>query len=704
MAMQNKVNATVAYPEGEAMQQRVTARQRRGLIWQSIFLVSTLIGILALVALLYNIINSAFGYVAVQNKVDPTALVLALAEEKVLAAPNLVSSEDDNVLAEGVLADPNAIGFFGYAYLQEHADKLRAVTINGVTPSSESLTAGNYPLARPLFIYTDPKTLAAKPQVAAFVHYYLANVNQQISEVGYFPVTSEILSAAVAKLPGAPSGAIPNEAITIAGSSTVFPLTQRLASGFRTSGYTGQLTVDSTGTKAGLVAFCADGKLDIVDASRAINQAELEACRAAGREPLELRVGTDALAVVVSQQNSFLQNVTIEQLRKIFAGGTEAIQSWHQVDPAWPDAPIKRFIPGKDSGTLDFFVEAVLPGQLATLSKAELTTILQANVSKGLLRRFEKDQSFAERTQENVYALVLERVVERKVVKSWTLSESLLQRNSIAATVATIANGELNFHSWLNRSFLTSSQSADPELAGVRSAILGSLWVILITLLFALPIGVGAAIYLEEYAKDNWINRLIATNISNLAGVPSIIYGMLGLAIFVRLLEPLTSGAFFGLVDATTANGRTILSAGLTLALLVLPLIIINAQEAIRAVPRSLRDAGYGLGATQWQIIWHHVLPSALPGILTGNILAISRAIGETAPLVVVGASTFVAIDPSGPFSKFTSLPVQIYQWTSRPQDEFRNIAAAAILVLLVLLLSLNASAVILRNRFGQRV
>ena len=178
------------------MQQRVAARQRRGLIWQSIFLVSTLIGILALVALLYNIINSAFGYVAVQNKVDPTALVLALAEEKVLAAPNLVSSEDDNVLAEGVLADPNAIGFFGYAYLQEHADKLKAVTINGVTPSSESLTAGNYPLARPLFIYTDPKTLAAKPQVAAFVHYYLANVNQQISEVGYFPVTSEILSKA----------------------------------------------------------------------------------------------------------------------------------------------------------------------------------------------------------------------------------------------------------------------------------------------------------------------------------------------------------------------------------------------------------------------------------------------------------------------------------------------------------------------------
>jgi phosphate transport system permease protein len=195
---------------------------------------------------------------------------------------------------------------------------------------------------------------------------------------------------------------------------------------------------------------------------------------------------------------------------------------------------------------------------------------------------------------------------------------------------------------------------------------------------------------------------MVATNISNLAGVPSIIYGMLGLAIFVRAWEPLTSGKLFGGVDPTTANGRTIISAGLTLALLVLPLIIINAQEAIRSVPRSLREAGFGLGATKWQVIWSHVLPSAIPGILTGNILAMSRAIGETAPLVVVGASTFIAMDPSGPFSKFTTLPVQIYQWTSRPQDEFRNIAAAAILVLLVLLLSLNAAAVLLRNHFSK--
>jgi phosphate transport system permease protein len=179
---------------------------------------------------------------------------------------------------------------------------------------------------------------------------------------------------------------------------------------------------------------------------------------------------------------------------------------------------------------------------------------------------------------------------------------------------------------------------------------------------------------------------------------------MLGLAIFVRALEQLTSGAVFGAVaDSTTANGRTILSAGLTLGLLILPVIIINAQEAIKAVSGALRQASYGLGATRWQTVWHHVLPNALPGILTGTILSVSRAIGETAPLVVVGASTFITVDPAGPFSKFTTLPIQIFQWTSRPQDVFRNIAAAAILVLLALLLSLNATAVVLRNRYSRR-
>jgi phosphate transport system permease protein len=339
------------------------------------------------------------------------------------------------------------------------------------------------------------------------------------------------------------------------------------------------------------------------------------------------------------------------------------------------------------------------------MSKEDLVIVLGEYVSKGLMRRFESEMSWEERPRGDVYNLVLERVVDPQSVEQWTLYESLFKVNEIRAEmIEKYPDADLIFKSWITPSFITSPQSANAFNAGVRTAILGSLWTIFISILFAFPIGVGAAIYLQEYAKDNFINRIIQTNINNLAGVPSIIYGILGLALFVRALNQVTSGALFGYADPTTANGRTILSAGLTLALLILPLIIINAQEAIKAVPNSLRHASYGIGATRWQTVWNHVLPSALPGILTGTILAISRAIGETAPLVVVGASTFITFDPEGPFSKFTTLPIQIYQWTARPQDVFRNIAAGGIIVLLILLLSMNAIAVLLRNRFSRRI
>jgi len=343
--------------------------------------------------------------------------------------------------------------------------------------------------------------------------------------------------------------------------------------------------------------------------------------------------------------------------------------------------------------------------EIKYLDKEKLTQVLRENVSNGLFRRLENDLPISERTRENVYGLIIEWVVQPQVAHQWTLAESIFQRSDIQRTAQDEYSGlELRFESWLDAQFITNPQSGDPVKAGVRTAILGSLWTILIAFLFSFPIGVGAAIYLEEYARqDRSINRVIQTNINNLAGVPSIIYGILGLAIFVRALEGFTSGMLFGIAEPTE-NGRTILSAGLTLGLLILPLIIINSQQAIKAVPDSLRQASFGLGATRWQTIRSHVLPSALPGILTGTILAISRAIGETAPLVVVGASTFIAVDPDGPFSKFTTLPIQIYQWTSRPQDVFRNIAAAAIIVLLILLLSMNAFAVILRNRYSKRI
>jgi phosphate transport system permease protein len=331
-------------------------------------------------------------------------------------------------------------------------------------------------------------------------------------------------------------------------------------------------------------------------------------------------------------------------------------------------------------------------------------TLLQTKLSSGAFNKLNNEKSFDDRSRADVYGLVIERIVKYDIKETWSLWESVTRSGEIRAYAAEqYPSDKLIFISWLTAAFISRPQSSEAVTAGIRTAILGSLWTIFITILFAFPMGVGAAIYLEEYAADNWFNRLIRTNINNLAGVPSIIYGILGLAVFVRLLEKLTSGALFGLVDPTTVNGRTILSAGLTLGLLVLPVIIINSQEAIRSVPQSLRKASYGLGATKWQTVWSHVLPNAVPGILTGTILAVSRAIGETAPLVVIGASTAISVDPSSPFSKFTTLPIQIYQWTARPQAEWRHLAASAIIVLLAMLLSLNASAIVLRNRFARK-
>ena len=462
----------------------------------------------------------------------------------------------------------------------------------------------------------------------------------------------------------------------------------------------------------------------------------------------------------------------------------------------------------------------------------ELLKNISAEQQAGLLAKY-ADQA----TLRN---LVLEEVVERQVIASFPLIDTIFNFDAIKAEIEgpiledykkrerlDEAKVEVvRYHSWLHGNFLTTPMSSTPALAGVRTALIGSVGLMAVVLLVALPIGVGAAIYLEEYAHHGFINRLIETNVRNLAGVPSIIYGMLGLAIFVRALAPFSSGLIFnynfdaptvatvieriapafdgalsydgGLIssnsdaaDAQTAqrivdtflfygrpsltmagnsavpemsnsladalkiavdaalvraddeydievrgdyyrfdvaadspvsddvfdelmtslarinsfapNGRTLVSAGLTLVLLILPIIIINAQEAVRAVPYTIREASYGLGATRWQTIWNQVLPAALPGIMTGTILSVSRAVGETAPLIVVGAATFLVTDPTSPFSQFTAMPIQIYQWTARPQGQFADIAAAAIIVLLTLMLTLNAAAIVLRNRYSIR-
>jgi phosphate transport system permease protein len=235
----------------------------------------------------------------------------------------------------------------------------------------------------------------------------------------------------------------------------------------------------------------------------------------------------------------------------------------------------------------------------------------------------------------------------------------------------------------LDSAFLTSFASRFPERAGVKAALAGSVWILGLTAVISFPISVAAAIYLEEYAPRGWVTKAIQTNIANLAGVPSIVYGILGLALFVRGL---------GL-------GRSVISGALTLSLLTMPVIIMAAQEAIRAVPSTIREATYGLGATRWQVVSYQVLPMALPGVLTGTILALSRAVGETAPLIMVGAVGFLAFTPQGLSDQFTVLPLQIYTWIYRPQDEFRELAAAGIIVLLALLLTMNAIAIVFRNR-----
>jgi phosphate transport system permease protein len=240
---------------------------------------------------------------------------------------------------------------------------------------------------------------------------------------------------------------------------------------------------------------------------------------------------------------------------------------------------------------------------------------------------------------------------------------------------------------WLDWQFITSYPSRKPELSGIKAALLGSLWVIGFTALISIPIGIGTAIYLEEFAEDNRFNRFIKLNIANLAGVPSIIYGILGLALFVELMK----------------MGRVILAGSLTMSLLILPIIIITSQEAIKTVPKDLVNASLALGSTKWQSVIKVILPISVPGMVSGIILSTSRAIGESAPMIAISALVYLTFVPNGPMDRFTVLPIQIYNWISQPQDDFRSIAAAGILVLMIVLLSMNSIAIWIRIKFQKR-
>jgi phosphate transport system permease protein len=256
---------------------------------------------------------------------------------------------------------------------------------------------------------------------------------------------------------------------------------------------------------------------------------------------------------------------------------------------------------------------------------------------------------------------------------------------SLGALVWDIFSDGASRLSW---KFITNIASRNAEEAGVYHALMGTIWVITLTGALALPVGVAAAIYLEEYGSRSRMARFIELNIANLAAVPSIIYGLLGLGLFVRLM----------------GMGQSVFAGAATLALLALPVVILSTREALRTVPKSIREGSYALGATKWQTIWHQVLPMALPGVLTGLILALSRSIGETAPLITIGALTYIPFAPDSVWSKFTVLPIQIFNWVSRPQAEFKTNAAAGILVLLALLLTMNAVAIVVRDRYQRRV
>jgi len=286
--------------------------------------------------------------------------------------------------------------------------------------------------------------------------------------------------------------------------------------------------------------------------------------------------------------------------------------------------------------------------------------------------------------QQSVKKKMTGRLMKNKILKFTFLGATLLALLVLVILgyrMVTQGVGYLNFD------FLTNFSSRFPANAGIKAALVGSLWLLAVVAPVSLLLGVGAAVYLEEYAKKSKITTFIQMNISNLAGVPSIVFGLLGLTIFVRML----------------GMGKSVLAAGLTMSLLILPVIIVASQEAIRAVPNDLREASYGIGATKWQTIVKVVIPSAIPGILTGGILALSRAIGETAPLVVIGIPVIIHFLPEGLLSEFTALPMQIFDWAKRPQEEFQYVAAAGILVLMLVLVFMNSIAVFIRNKFSKR-
>lgn len=291
--------------------------------------------------------------------------------------------------------------------------------------------------------------------------------------------------------------------------------------------------------------------------------------------------------------------------------------------------------------------------------------------------------------QQQVEKKLSSRLTKNKVLKWVFFACTLIGLIVLAALlIDTLIKGV----PYLKPSFFTNFSSSMPSMAGIKGALVGTLWLMITIIPISIILGVGTAIYLEEYAKDNAFTSFVKISISNLAGVPSVVFGLLGLTIFVR-----------GMGIESLSLGKSVIAATLTMSLLILPVIIVSSQEAIRAVPKSVREASYGLGGNKWQTIYKIVLPAALPGILTGFILSLSRALGETAPLILIGIPTILLRLPTGIFDMFQAMPIQIYNWAKMPQEAFQHVASAGIIVLLVLLLAMNGLAIFLRNKFSKK-
>lgn len=646
----------------KVFRRHLASRQLRGKIWSRLFLASIIVGLLALALLFYNVIRQTYTLVVIDNPINPSSLANRPARE--LSTGDLLEILEDNL---------NQAELQGILIRQLDSslnwDEIKASTLQEIAQDAKY-----------------PEALADIPVENLTSQQTIEVLEANLSRTAIiFLVADEVFHPAEQPLR----------------ELSVTELTAVLGKNASLSRLKTVILQDIAQTKADQMASAAsnplagildDGQYPEALGNLSVN--ELDHAQALQvletglskntllRLTVEETIKTDykledlsevELAAILSRYISS-DRMRVLILEKIVGAASD---EWQALN----NKPISELLDDRQ-----------YPQELRDLKFSQLNSEQAANI-------FDKNFNQAE-----LIELITNEIVQPKVVDSWTLNQALTKRSEIEKIAKEkYPTGKLEYHSWLNLEFLKIPMHSRPELSGLRTAVLGSLWMMVITVTFAFPIGIGAAIYLEEYATDNFINRIIQVNITNLAGVPSIIYGILGLAVFVRFLEPITSGAAFGVTDAITASGRTVLSAGLTMALLILPIVIINAQEAIRAVPPSLREASYGMGATKLQMIWTTILPNAMPGIMTGTILAISRAFGETAPLVVVGSITRITVDPSGPFSRFTAIPIQIYTWTSQPQDEFRSIAAAAIIVLLAILLIFNSTAIVLRNRFSKR-